>query len=61
MNEAWHKNLNYRAKCASGKETLEHRQRLLEILAFTYNQTYVYVAITYKILYIILTYNLLER
>jgi hypothetical protein len=41
MNEAWHKNLNYQAKVASGKETLEHRQRLLEILAFTYNRMYV--------------------
>ena len=37
MNEAWHKNIKTRAKCFSGKETYEHRARLLEMLAFTYN------------------------
>ncbi len=38
MNEAWHKNINIKVAPQSGKDTLEHRTQMLEMLAFSYNQ-----------------------
>lgn len=45
MNESWHKYINSQAPRRSGKDTVMGRQRMLEMLSFSFNSRYLFTFI----------------